>query len=155
MYKRQTGFFVANKETGEVYSSYTGKTVKVKEEISQKSISSASGIPVARASNKEIKLQVSYAELYELCDGAINYMTVAGAILAMVSVAYPGITGLVIADIALSLSSIGLSTLKAGIESRSTEHGLQIRIYKETTQKHQGGRIVTGYRYTFSNVERY
>lgn len=61
----------------------------MKEEISQKSISSASGISVAHASNKEIKLQVNYAELYELCDVVINYMTVAGAILAMVSVAYP------------------------------------------------------------------
>lgn len=118
-------------------------------------MSSEGGIPVTLASNEEIKLKVSYAKLYELCNGAIDYTTVAGAILAMVSVAYPGITGLVIADIALSLSSIGLCTLKAGIESRSESHGLQILIYKEKTQKHQGGRIVTGYRYTFSNVERY
>ncbi len=61
----------------------------MKEEISQNNVSSEGGIPVTLASNEEIKLKVSYAKLYELCNGAIDYTTVAGAILAMVSVAYP------------------------------------------------------------------
>lgn len=148
------GFFLVNKENGEIYSSYTGKTVNIEDCFSSYD-SMETGINLAAVTaNEEIKLQISYAKLYDLCGDGITIAAVAGAILSMLSVAYPG-AGFILADIILSLSSIGLDKIREGIKTRSTEHGLQVRIYKEKTQKHQGGRIVTGYRYTFSGVERY
>lgn len=150
----EKGYFIVDKENGNMYSSFTGNNVNIKNVILENNFLRSNGVSTwARTVQTTLLVKVSYAKLYSLCGDGATLSTVAGAILVMISYAGVGGAAITAAGIATALASIGLSKIQTGIKSKATNKGIALYLLKQEITKHQGGRIVTGYRYTLDASE--
>jgi len=152
------GYFLVDKETDMIYSSFTGQYLGI-DEITVKNnsqISDSGSISVTAVGDvvwsKDYK--VSYAALSKVVDASSSGLTIATAIIT-VAAALSGVTIATSATVVLALLPVGLETIKAGIKNKSSSHGLKVTVQKVEIQKSQGGKKVKGYSYKIKSVGTY
>lgn len=153
------GYFLFNKETGEIYSSFTGESILAEDVIveDEAPLAKQEGISQAAAAKKVVwskTYKISYAKLAKLYSSAASNVKIAAAIIAIVGVAsgYP-ITAT--AGAVAILMGAHAERIKAGIKKRDARHGVCATVNKVEIRKHQGGRVVKGYSYTISKIGTY
>lgn len=145
------GFFYVDKVDGSIYSSYTCNTISVAEISSDNGIQPlAVGDVVARTTHN-----ISYSNLASLVLPTSSQFAIAGAIITIIAAAQ-GVVIATAAAVVISLISTGMwDTLRNGIISKSTNHGVRSVVATVEIRKHQGGGFVTGYTYKIESVSLY
>ena len=147
----EEGFFLYNKDAETIYSSYTGKTFSVADIVSENEITpKAVGDVVSRKTH-----YISYAKLADAVTPTSSDISIASAIITIIAAAQ-GVTISTAAIIIVALlSTPAWDAVRAGIVDRSPNHGIKVVVATVEIQKHQGGRIVTGYKYEVESISTY
>lgn len=145
------GYFYINKVDDTIYSSYTGNTISVSDTYINNDV-----MPMAVGDVFDTNTyDVSYADLAELVLPTSSQLSIIGAMLATVV----AITGVAIAAVpSVILAWLGTSvwdTIRAGITDQIEDSGLRVVVDTIEIEKHQGGRIVKGYKYEVTSVSLY
>ncbi len=153
------GYFLFNKETGVIYSSFTGESILAEDVIveDETTLAKQDGISQAAAAKKVAwskTYKVSYAKLAKLCGSASSNRSIATAIIICIATA-SGVTISTTAVVVSALISGQLAVIQAGLKTKSPKHGIRATVNKVEIRKHQGGRVVKGYSYTISKVGTY
>jgi len=152
------GYFLVDKETGMIYSSFTGEAINVDDIIVDETsqLSNSGNISIAAVGDvvwtKTYK--VSYAKLAKLCSATSSNISIASAIITCVAAA-SGVTIATSAAVVLAVMTVGLDTIKAGLKKKSSSHGISAKVQKVEIQKSQGGKKVKGYSYKIKSVGTY
>lgn len=144
--KEGENYFYIDKKANTVYSSYTGKTISVEKNQMQPM---ANGDVVASKTYK-----VSYKQLANLVSDTSNSFSIASAIITLVAAA-SGVNIATGAAVVVALISGSLTVIAAGIQGASPSHGVKVTVNTEKIQRHQGGNVVTAYRYVIASVGTY
>ncbi len=145
------GYFVYDKVNGTMYSSYTNQTFYLTDIISENGpVNRAAGDVVSRTTYR-----VSYNTLANAVTPTSGQISIASAIITIIA-ALQGVTIATTATIFVGLLSTQLwDNIRDGLVNRSTSHGISVVVAKVEIQKHQGGRIVLGYKYEIESVGTY
>lgn len=134
----ETDYFMIDKSDNTLYSSITGKTIDVEEEMqSIGEVYAKASVPPATKS-----LKISYYKIYNALDKAAT-------------VAIPVIT--TVAQIISSFSSV-LSMVVTKLKSTSKtskKHGVLVNSNRVTYKKHQGGKTFYYYKYKIVSLKTY
>jgi len=147
------GYFNIDKVNNTIYSSYTGKTILIPEFESNIVVRpQAVGDIVDTTVTK-----ISYADICDLVTEITDNLALAGALITLVAAAL-SLTLATGAGVVVTL--IGLipgawNDIRNGIEGGSASHGIKVVVDTVEIQKHQGGKIVKGYKYEVSSVSLY
>ena len=147
------GYFNIDKVNNTIYSSYTGKTISIPEIESDIGVMpQAVGDVVESYENK-----ISYADMCDLVTFTSTNLAYAAALITLVSLAM-GVT--LTAGAAAVVTMIGFipgawNDIRNGIGGGSASHGIKVVVDKVEIQKHQGGKIVKGYKFEISSVSLY
>ena len=152
------GYFLIDKTTGNIYSSFTGESINTSDIITKGGMQIDNSEDISTTAVGDVvwskTYKVSYAKLAKLCNSASSNLTIASAIITCVA-AVAGVTISTTAIMLISVTTIGFEVIKAGIKSKSSSHGISAKVQKVEIQKHQGGRLVTGYSYKIKSVGAY
>lgn len=149
----ETEYFMIDKSDNTLYSSITGKTIDVEEEMqSIGEVYAKASVPPATKS-----LKISYYKIYNALDKAATATMVAALILSMftAAVAIPVIT--TVSQIISSFSSV-LSMVVTKLKSTSKtskKHGVLVNSNRVTYKKHQGGKTFYYYKYKIVSLKTY
>ena len=143
-------YFIVNDKTDTIYSSLTDNTLN----LSQFRSNNANAMVASNVATS-FNVKISFAKLAELLLPDSSQVAWATAIIAIIA----GAQGITIATsvtvVVTLLGAIGWTELKAGIVSKATNHGIKVTVNQDEIEKHQGGRMVKGYRYEIVGVSRY
>lgn len=145
------GYLVYDKLDNTMYSSYTNKTFSLEDVISETEPGDrAVGDVVSRTTHK-----ISYNTLANSVTPTSTEFGIASVIIGMIA-ALQGVTISTGASMfLLFISSPMWDDIREGLVNRSTKHGIKVVVAKVEIQKHQGGRVVKGYKYEIESVGTY
>ena len=145
------GYFNIDKVNNTIYSSYTGKTILIPEFESNIVVRpQAVGDIVDTTVTK-----ITYADICDLVTEITDNLALAAIIAGLVAYGM-GVTlaaGAILTFIGLIPGAWG--EIRDGIEGGSASHGIKVVVDTVEIQKHQGGKIVKGYKYEVSSVSLY
>ncbi len=147
------GYFNIDKVNNTIYSSYTGKTISIPEIENDIEVMPQAVGDVVDSYEKKI----SYADMSDLVTEAATSLAVAAALISLVSFAL-GVTLATGAGAIVTLIGFipgAWDNIRDGIGSGSASHGIKVVVDKVEIQKHQGGKIVKGYKFEISSVSLY
>ncbi len=141
---------IVNKKEGTLYSTITGKTVDLAA-LKQKT----AGVLAVGDVVDTFTVKFSYAILAESLVPDSNQAKWGAVIIALTSAASGVPIGSTAGVVIALLGVLDWDELKAGIVSKSSKHGIEITVNQVEIQKHQGGRIVKGYKYEIMDIDAY
>ncbi len=144
----ENGFFIVNQEQYTIYSSFTGQT------ISYTTLANVGGAST-NAVVDTMTYNVSYSQIAGLIGGAWTAYGLASAIATIVAAAGAPITiafltTMIYGELKGQLVSNIISCVQNGVSG-----GVRLKINVIEIYKHQGGRIVKGYRYQLAGISQY
>lgn len=143
----ENNYLLVNKEAGTIYSTYTGKTVGVDEITAESGISTMSIV-------EQTTHNISYKTLAGLVSSTSSDISIASTIITCIAAAQHVMIATA-AGVVVALISGSLTIIVDGIKNASPNHGIKVVVNTEEIKKHQGGRWVTGYRYTIGSISTY
>lgn len=148
--------FLLDKENGTLYSSITGETIDVSEEITAaKDFNDvSSGIRKAKRKDASGSIKISYAKMSKALGKAASASNIAALILSIFSagMSYPVLT--TVALLVSNFSNI-LSIICSKYSKGSPDHGVKVSYKRITIKKHQAGHVFETYKYKITNLGTY
>ncbi len=151
-------YFSIDRDNNTIYSSITGKTTSFELEDSievandKENYSTGS---VKSGSVQRIPKHISYKKLADMVTPTSSQISWASAIITIIA-AIMGVTIATSASVIVTLFSTTMwDTVRKQIVNRSPSHGIKAVVKKSEQRRHEGGKIVIGYKYTIESVGTY
>lgn len=148
-------YFLVNNDNHTIYSSATGKTITMPTEEYEASESFITGSDEIQGVVATYTKRISYKRLAELVTPTSSQISIAAAVILIISLIL-GVTISTPAAVVVALLSTPLwDKIRKGIVNRSPDHGLKAVVQKKTQRRHEGGKIVYGYSYSIASLGTY
>ncbi len=152
-------YLIYNKDSGQMYSSYTGKIIQLEE--GKIKISAMNNIGNSTVSPMGVKgivetteYKVSYAQIADAIGDSYSTYDLAFTIVAIIGVFQGVALTTITAAVYGALKGSVLTTVLDGVKNRKSG-GVKLQIHLCEITKHQGGRVVTGYGYKLGDIGPY
>lgn len=136
------GYLSIDRNTGTLYSSFTGNTVRIEDLIEKETIR-----PMDAGKTTVYEYKISYKRLGEVITASATKKELAVAIVGIIG-AVQGVT-LAASTIMLTIGTTLFKDIMAGV-AKKKPGGIVVQVNLTKTTRHQGGNIVPAYRYTVS-----
>ena len=147
-----SGYFLYDKQSKSLYSSYTGKSICLEDDSEVLKVVNGSTVQPQEVVDTIYK-KISYADLAQLVSATDSAVSKASAILSILNAKGFPIKSKV--GIIVDMISGSLSIINSGLKDASPKHGLKIKINKVKVTKHQAGQVFHTYKYVIAGISNY
>lgn len=158
----KTNYYIYNKNTKQMYSSYTGNTILMDDALSESNLPTPimnigeGGVRTMAVERivDTIEHRISYSKIASMLGDSYSTYDLAVTIVAIVGTLQGVALTTITAAVFGALKGALLTEILNGIKNNSSG-GIIVTIYLCEITKHQGGREVTGYGYQFGGITTY